>query len=189
MARAEKRQQRWLEAVRQGKTEDVSRMIAEGADVLAKNNGETVLHLAVEMGHTGVVTMLLNARADVAATQKNKTRDFTPLQLAWASRRSSVKFREKQGSFPETLPSCNRQIVYWTHSVSGKHDPHDSLPHKSRPSFLSTVKSRTGHTRRDLSTVKSRTGHTRIWRTPKISQMQQSVSIAVLDGDLRPVLE
>ena len=84
MARAEKRQQRWLEAVRQGKTEDVSRMIAEGADVLAKNNGETVLHLAVEMGHTGVVTMLLNARADVAATQNNKTRRFTPLQLAVA---------------------------------------------------------------------------------------------------------
>jgi len=44
-------------------------------------------------------------------------------QDPWRIRAGTTFSREARVPFPETLPSFNSQIAYWTHSVSGKHDP------------------------------------------------------------------
>ncbi|KAJ1487007.1 ankyrin repeat-containing domain protein [Baffinella frigidus] len=55
-------------AAGRGEIEEVRRLIAGGADVLAKNSdGFTALHHAANNGYEGLVMMLLGAGADVAA--------------------------------------------------------------------------------------------------------------------------
>ena len=56
------------EAAARGDMKEVSRLIAEGADLEAKRtDGATALILAAENGHPGTVTMLLSNGADAEA--------------------------------------------------------------------------------------------------------------------------
>ena len=92
MARAEKRQQLWLDAVRLGRTDDVRRMIADGADVSERNNGATVLHLAAENGHADVVKILLDEGADVAGPYRRQGSFLSgSTALHWAAGRGRAE--------------------------------------------------------------------------------------------------
>ena len=60
------------DAAEKGDIEEVSRLIAQGADVNAKDNdGITALYIASETGHAEIVSLLLAARADVNAKHDN----------------------------------------------------------------------------------------------------------------------
>ena len=69
-----------LEASYNGKTELVKSLIAQGANINAKDGkGYTPLLLAAFKGHTEVVNLLINAKADVNAKDKE---GFNPLMMA-----------------------------------------------------------------------------------------------------------
>ncbi|KAJ1490923.1 ankyrin repeat-containing domain protein [Baffinella frigidus] len=68
--KAEKRQQRWLDACRRGQAEEVQQLILEGANVLKRNYGETVLISAAQYGNHRVVKVLLDAGAEVEAVSR-----------------------------------------------------------------------------------------------------------------------
>ena len=69
-------------AAASGKTKEVLRLIADGADVTAaKENGLTPLHMAAANGHFAVLQILLDARAS-ASDDGDQSGDLTPLMLA-----------------------------------------------------------------------------------------------------------
>ncbi|KAJ1478455.1 ankyrin repeat-containing domain protein, partial [Baffinella frigidus] len=81
--KAEKRQQRWLDACRRGRAEEVQQLILEGADVSERNYGETVLISAAQYGHYRVVKILLDAGAEVEAVCRGPgSESYTALRWA-----------------------------------------------------------------------------------------------------------
>jgi len=66
--------QKFLYAAALGRTDEVKRYIAEGLDLKTRNrNGDLVLGIAAVYGHRDVVAALLNAGADINATDLNGT--------------------------------------------------------------------------------------------------------------------
>lgn len=76
------------EAATLGQKEMVERILAEGADVNARNkDGFTLLHVAASQGHRDVVELLLAKGADLNAKDNN---GFTPLDGANAYKKSDT---------------------------------------------------------------------------------------------------
>jgi ankyrin repeat protein len=106
-------------AVKQGRTEDALRMIAEGADVLETNwAGVSALHYAAEGGNHVVVTLLLEKGADINA---KTLAGFSPLHdSAAGGHAATVKILLDKGADANVKTADGTTPLHA--SVQGGHD-------------------------------------------------------------------